>query len=219
MVLSKAYYAQYHIGTAYLNQGNHNGAVESFEALLDRYPKSIFAPYVNMGRSFKALGQADSAMSFAKRSLAVLLLSWLPVGAASGIQPASGQTNSAWSVAYSDGRSILRCLKPRGWMWTTRFPRHWVETLGVEWPGRLELQYSRHENEGDFVVSLLRGRPETEERVEVKRVRVSVREPAVIEELQPFGVDPIVVSIIPCLEEDCVDKLGRRADNRKNCSS
>jgi hypothetical protein len=132
--------------------------------------------------------------------LAALALAALTLPSVAGAQaPASTtDTSRGLRIQYADGRTVTSPLRQSGGMWTPRFPtipgaetaRHGasLSTLDV-----------RHAIDGADVVltvSLSYGGP-GRHLTKVATVRVSAGDPVPIDELRGYGVEPILVSIVP----------------------
>jgi hypothetical protein len=140
-----------------------------------------------------ALGLAGNATLAA--FVATLLLP-SPTGAQP--RPSTADTSRGLSIRYADGRTTTSPVRPSGGMWTPLFPkipgvdtsRHGValSTLDV-----------KHAVDGTDVVldvSLSYGGPALN-LTPVATVRVSADAPVQIDELRAYGVEPILVSLVP----------------------
>ena len=96
-------------------------------------------------------------------------------------------------VTYSDGRTGAQILRPRGGFWTPRFPRQGnppqrdglsLSALQVDFVAGRELVVT---------ISLKYGNPH-QKTVEIATVRLG-SEPVRVDDLERYGVDPIVLSL------------------------
>ena len=117
-----------------------------------------------------------------------------------GAQPPAPSTDTSrgLSIRYADGRTVTSPVRRSGGMWTPRFPK----TPGVDTSRRgqpLATLDVKHAIDGPDVVvtvSLSYGRP-SQNLTRVATVRLSDEAPVPIDELRAYGVEPIVVSLVP----------------------
>jgi hypothetical protein len=118
----------------------------------------------------------------------------LPIGA----QPSTADTSRGLRIRYADGRTMTSPVRRSGGMWTPLFPR----IPGVD-TSRNGLALStldvKHTVDGADVVlnvSLSYGGP-TKNLTPVAIARLSPDAPVQIDELRAYGVEPILVSLVP----------------------
>jgi hypothetical protein len=113
-------------------------------------------------------------------------------------RPSRTDTSRAVSITYADGRSVTSPLRHGGGMWTGEFPR--MPGVQTSRDGQLLSTLDvKHGIEGDDVVltvSLSYGGP-GRNAVTVARVRLSGEEAVQVTELRAYGVEPILVSLVP----------------------
>jgi len=133
------------------------------------------------------------------RLFALVLTAVTAFPAMTGAQP-DGQPGAAraLAVAYADGRTSYRVLRPGGGgFWTPQFPV--VPDADTARDGlplwALQIDHAIDGADVTVTVSLLYGRPHTD-RVEVATVRVTSDRPARVEALAAFGVEPVTLSIV-----------------------
>lgn len=106
------------------------------------------------------------------------------------------------SITYGDGRTAAQPLRPHGAFWTPIFPRiAGVETSRNGLPLYvLDVSFTADATNAIISVTLVYG--QFEDRVPVATVHVAPGHPARIDELAPYGVQPVtfaVVSLEPAL--------------------
>ena len=122
----------------------------------------------------------------------------LPLPAAAQPQPPKTDTSRGLSIRYADGRVSTGPLRRTGGMWTAEFPT--IAGADTSREGvRLTTLDIKHVIDGADVVvtvSLFYGGP-GQRGVKVATVRLSGTEPVHVNELRAYGVEPIVLSLVP----------------------
>jgi hypothetical protein len=131
-------------------------------------------------------------------TLAFVLAAQVLPSPAGAQPPSTADTSRGLSIRYADGRTVTSPVRPSGGMWTPRFPR----IPGVD-TSRKGLALStldvRHAVDGADVVlhvALSYGGPR-QNLTPVATARVSADTPVHINELAAYGVEPILVSLVP----------------------
>jgi hypothetical protein len=108
-------------------------------------------------------------------------------------QPRDASAMRRLIVTYSDGRTSSQLLRPRGGFWTARFPRQSQPPLHANLPlSALQVDFEAA-RDVLVTVSLKYGNPH-QKTVRVAAVRLG-EEPVRVDDLQSYGVDPIVLSL------------------------
>ena len=122
----------------------------------------------------------------------------LPLSAVAQPPPAKTDTSRGLSIRYADGRTTTGPLRRTGGMWTPDFPT--IAGADTSREGvRLTTLDVKHVIDGADVVvtvSLFYGGP-GQRGVKVATVRLSGDEPVHVNELRAYGVEPIVLSLVP----------------------
>ena len=115
-------------------------------------------------------------------------------------QTATQQTDTTRGlrIQWADGRSTTTPLRPSGGMWTGVFPR--IKGADTSRNGspliRIDLRYVVDGSDVAVTVSLLYGRTNRSD-LKVAIVRVSSDTPVEVTALRDYGVEPIVLSLVP----------------------
>ena len=114
-------------------------------------------------------------------------------------QPADGPRAVVLVKTFADGRTTRTVVSDRkGDSWTPYFPRlkSWTPPPGKPPISALRVTHTLTEHGVLVHVSVLRGSPHQEEE-QVESVTVRADQPAVVERLRDFGLEPVTLSLIP----------------------
>jgi hypothetical protein len=129
-------------------------------------------------------------------SLAVLL--GLSSSTRAQSQPPRTDTSRGLSIQYADGRISTGPVRRSGGMWTPVFPT--IAGADTSRDGvaltTLDVKHAIDGRDVVVTVSLFYGGP-GQHGVKVATVRLSGEEPVQVNELRAYGVEPIVVSLVP----------------------
>jgi hypothetical protein len=122
----------------------------------------------------------------------------LPVSARAQSQPPKTDTSRGLSIQYADGRINTGPVRRTGGMWTPTFPRIPDTDTSREGVPLTTLDVKHVVDGGEVVVtvSLFYGGP-GQHGVKVATVRLSGDAPVRVNELRAYGVEPIVLSLVP----------------------
>ena len=130
----------------------------------------------------------------------VTCLATLTVPATVLAQTPTPQTDTARGlrIQWADGRSTTMPLRPSGGLWTGTFPR--IKDADTSRDGspliRIDLKYAVDGPDVIVTVALVYGRTNSSE-LKVAIVRVSSDSPVEVSDLRAYGVEPIVLSLVP----------------------
>jgi hypothetical protein len=116
-----------------------------------------------------------------------------------GAPPAQPETVTGLAVQYADGRRTVRPLTDHARLsWTPMFPRITGADTSRDGLPLFALQFEEApERDGLAVtIALLYGRPD-ERRIAVDTVHLTGAAPVRVDALEPFGVRPVVLSLVP----------------------
>jgi hypothetical protein len=122
----------------------------------------------------------------------------LPVSARAQSQPPKTDTSRGLSIQYADGSVSTGPVRRTGGMWTATFPT--IAGADTSREGvrltTLDLKHAVDGTEVVVTVSLFYGGP-GQHGVKVATVRLSGDAPVRVNELRAYGVEPIVLSLVP----------------------
>jgi hypothetical protein len=122
----------------------------------------------------------------------------LPVSARAQSQAVKTDTSRGLSIQYADGRVSTGPVRRTGGMWTPTFPT--IAGADTSREGvpltTLDVKHVIDGSEVVVTVSLFYGGP-GQHGVKVATVRLSGDAPVPVNELRAFGVEPIVLSVVP----------------------
>ncbi len=122
----------------------------------------------------------------------------LPAAIFAQTAPQQTDTTRGLRIQWADGRSTTTPLRPSGGMWTGVFPR--IKGADTSRNGspliRIDLRYVVDAPDVVVTVMLVYGRTNSSE-VKVAIVRVSSDAPVEVSALRDYGVEPIVLSLVP----------------------
>jgi hypothetical protein len=129
-------------------------------------------------------------------SVAVVLA--LPLAAHAQPQPPKTDTSRGLSIQYADGRISTGPLRRSGGMWTPTFPTiAGADTTREGVPlTTLDVKHMVDGRDVVVTVSLFYGGP-GQHGVKVASVRLSGEEPVQVNDLRAYGVEPIILSLVP----------------------
>ncbi len=122
----------------------------------------------------------------------------LPLSTFAQVQPPKTDTSRGLSIQYADGQISTGPVRRSGGMWTATFPK--IAGADTSRGGipltTLDVKHAVDGADVVVTVSLFYGGP-GQNGVKVATVRLSRDEPVPVNELRAYGVEPIILSLVP----------------------
>ncbi|MEP6918036.1 MAG: hypothetical protein ABJC89_20480, partial [Acidobacteriota bacterium] len=139
---------------------------------------------------------AERAAATLAASVAVIL--GIPLSTLAQPQPAKTDTSRGLSIQYADGRTSTSPLRRSGGLWTATFPT--IAGADTSRDGvpltTLDVKHAIDGRDVVITVSLFYGGP-GQHGVQVATIRLSPDEPVQVNQLRAYGVEPIILSLVP----------------------